>query len=76
MNGHDDSTTTNTEPMGRACLVAGCACKDARIVSPRRAAYFAVMARSRGETANRIIGADHEWRLPSAAVATPEGVIE
>jgi hypothetical protein len=76
MNGLDNTITTKTEPTRRACLVAGCACKDARIVSPRRAAYFAVMARSNGETANRIIGADDEWRLSATAGATPEGVIE
>ena len=29
-----------------ACLVAGCPCKDARIVSHRRAAFFAAVARA------------------------------
>jgi hypothetical protein len=28
-----------------ACLVAGCPCKDPRIVSHRRAAFFAAVAR-------------------------------
>jgi hypothetical protein len=46
------------------CLVEGCPCKDARIVSHRRARFFAAVARHNGETANRVIDADPEWRLP------------
>ena len=53
-------------PSKRACLVPGCPCKDARIVSHRRAAFFASLARSLGETANRFIAPDPEWRLPLA----------
>jgi hypothetical protein len=49
-------------PAGRACLVAGCSCKDARIVSPRRAAFFASWARSHGETADRQVEPDPDWR--------------
>ena len=48
-----------------ACLVAGCTCKDARILSHRRAAFVAAMARQNGETADRVIAPDPEWRLPS-----------
>ena len=47
-----------------ACLVAGCTCKDARIVSHRRAAFFAAVARRTGETADRVIPADPSWLLP------------
>jgi len=47
-----------------ACLVAGCTCKDARIVSFRRASFFAVVALRAGETADRIIAAESGWRLP------------
>ena len=47
----------------RACLVAGCTCKDARIVSHRRAAFFAAWAKDHGETANRLIDPDPTWRL-------------
>lgn len=47
-----------------ACLVAGCACKDARIVSSRRAAFFAAVARQTGETADRVIAPESGWRLP------------
>lgn len=50
-------------PGHRACLVAGCTCKDARIVSHRRAAFFAAWAKDHGETADRIVEADPTWRL-------------
>lgn len=49
-----------------ACLVAGCPCRDPRIVSHRRAAFFATQAREHGETANRIIAAEATWTLPVA----------
>jgi hypothetical protein len=51
----------------RACLVDGCPCKDARIVSRRRTAFFAVIARRTGETADRAIApeADWAWTLPT-----------
>ena len=48
-----------------ACLVAGCPCKDARIVSFRRAAFFASRARQTGQTADRVIAAEAGWRIPS-----------
>jgi hypothetical protein len=48
-----------------ACLVAGCSCKDPRIVSHRRAAFFAAVAREHGETADRTVAADPEWQLPT-----------
>jgi len=47
-----------------ACLVAGCTCKDARIISFRRAAFFADVARRAGQTADRVITPDPTWRLP------------
>lgn len=52
-------------PARSACLVAGCPCKDARIVSRRRAAFFASLARLRGETAARTVRPEADWRLPS-----------
>ena len=55
----------------RGCLVAGCPCKDARIVSRRRARIFAAVARERGETASRIVPADPEWSIPVIAVVRP-----
>ena len=47
------------------CLVAGCPCKDARIVSHRRAAFFAAVARESGETADRVVPVDPVWRIPA-----------
>jgi hypothetical protein len=49
----------------RGCLVEGCPCKDARIVSTRRAAFFADQARQHGETANRSIAPEAGWRIPT-----------
>jgi hypothetical protein len=45
------------------CLVEGCPCKDARIVSQRRAAFFAAWAVANGETADRVVPADLSWRI-------------
>ncbi len=47
----------------RGCLVEGCPCKDARIVSPRRAAFFAAWARDHGETADRAVDTEPDWRI-------------
>jgi hypothetical protein len=55
-------------PADGACLVKGCPCKDPRIVSHRRAAFFAAVAREQGETADRTIAADPDWRLPESTV--------
>ncbi|HEV8546525.1 MAG TPA: hypothetical protein VGQ64_09520 [Candidatus Limnocylindrales bacterium] len=50
----------------RTCLVAGCPCEDPRIVSHRRAAFFATLAKTHGETADRTIEPDPTWRLPTS----------
>jgi hypothetical protein len=76
MNG-SETTTTQTGSRG-ACLVVGCHCKDARILSHRRAAYVASLAIANGQTANRIVPVEAGWRLPAAdaidaADATPNG---
>lgn len=60
-----DSMTTETLPSRRTCLVDGCSCKDARIISHRRAAYFASQAKSNGQTADRIVPAEAGWRIPT-----------
>jgi hypothetical protein len=61
---HEDQKIVLVEPSPRgACLVVGCPCKDARIVSHRRAAFFAAIARRAGETADRIIAPDPAWRI-------------
>lgn len=54
-------------PAQGACLVAGCPCKDPRILSHRRVAFFAAIARDRGETADRAIVPDPDWELPALA---------
>jgi hypothetical protein len=55
----------------RACLVAGCPCKDARIVSMRRASFFGCLAQARGETADRSVAPDAEWILPKPVAFDP-----
>jgi hypothetical protein len=50
----------------RACLVEGCPCKDARIVSHRRAAFWADLARRTGATADRVIARDADWDWTSS----------
>ena len=47
------------------CLVEGCPCQDARIVSHRRAKFFAHLAVVNGETAERVIQPDPGWTLPT-----------
>jgi hypothetical protein len=46
------------------CLAPGCPCQDARIVSHRRARFFAHLAAVNGETAARVIAIDTDWRIP------------
>ena len=60
--------TTNV-PARNACLTAGCSCKDARIVSSRRAAFYATVARGSGETADRVVPAEPGWRIPAVVAA-------
>ena len=54
MNGQDETTSQETT-VKRSCRQEGCTCQGARIVSLRRAAFFAVVARKNGETADRQI---------------------
>lgn len=53
----------------RGCLQAGCPCRDARIVSHRKAAFFAAIARKAGQTADRVIAPDPDWALPTGDFA-------
>ena len=46
-----------SSPTRRACLVEGCPCKDARIVSHRRAAFFSAWAKDHGD-GHRVVKAD------------------
>ena len=66
---HDDAISTpGTPTRDRAvCLVQGCPCRDARIVSRRRASFFADLARAKGETARRVIRPEAGWTLPTSA---------
>jgi hypothetical protein len=64
-----DTNETRTEQRaGReprsGCLAEGCPCRDARIVSHRRARFFAHLAETHGETANRVIVPEPGWELP------------
>jgi hypothetical protein len=59
---------TETRTRG-ACLFNGCSCKDARIVSHRRAAFFAAVAARSGQTAHRVIDVEPGWRIPPASLA-------
>jgi hypothetical protein len=59
----------------RACLTIDCSCKDARIVSLRRAAFFAAIARQRGETASRLISPEPDWAIPQAFEAAVDDLV-
>ena len=50
-------------PVRPACLVPGCPCKDPRIISHRRAAFYAAWAKDHGETADRVVEPDPTWSL-------------
>ena len=65
-----NETTMSTGPGREArsgCLVEGCPCRDARIVSHRRARFFAHLAEVNGETAQRVIRPQPGWELPRTA---------
>ena len=65
-----NETTMSTAPGREArsgCLVEGCPCRDARIVSHRRARFFAHLAEVNGETAQRVIRPEPGWELPRTA---------
>jgi hypothetical protein len=55
-------------PPRSGCLVEGCPCRDARIVSHRRARFFAHLALENGETAQRVVAAEDDWAIPRAQV--------
>lgn len=58
---------TQQEPKHEArsgCLVDGCQCRDARIVSHRRAKFYAHLAAAHGETADRVVAPEPGWELP------------
>ena len=58
----DRRAISDQRPLRGACLVAGCPCKDPRIISTRRVAFFAEWARRHGETSDRVVEPDPDWR--------------
>ena len=68
---NESETTVQVPSRTRSCLSPGCGCTDARIVSPRRAAFHATVARANGQTANRRIDPEAGWRLRWPRLATP-----
>lgn len=70
MNGHEETISQPTTSR-RPCLVDGCGCKDARIVSRRKTAYFAARAQVTGQTADRVIAPQRGWRIPAEKPAEP-----
>ncbi len=65
-----DETTTRTRPAREtrsACLAEGCPCQDPRIVSHRRARFFAHLAEEHGETARRVVLPEPGWDIPRPA---------
>lgn len=55
------------------CLVEGCPCQDARIVSHRRGRFFAHLAVVNGETAQRVVDPDPGWSIPQAHIEEIDG---
>jgi hypothetical protein len=65
MDIHDLSTRQDPKHDARSgCLVDGCPCQDARIVSHRRAKFYAHLALIHGETADRVIRPEPGWEIP------------
>lgn len=62
MDVQSERVAMTNEPVRHACLVGGCPCKDPRIISTRRVAFFADWARRHQETADRRIEPDPLWR--------------
>lgn len=62
---HIEIVEANETRARGACHISGCTCKDVRIVSHRRAAFFAYVARRSGQTADRVLAAEPDWRIPS-----------
>lgn len=68
MNGPDE-TVAQSPTVAHSCCTKGCSCHDGRIVSHRRAAFFAAVARASGETADRQIAPQPGWRIWAEATA-------
>ena len=55
------------------CLVEGCPCQDARIVSHRRARFFAHLALVNGESAERVVLPEPGWTVPQVPIEEIDG---
>jgi hypothetical protein len=61
--------TDAERPIHRACLVPGCPCKAERIVSTRRSAFLAAVARTSGEAAGSHRSPEPAWRFVGLPIA-------
>jgi hypothetical protein len=65
MDTNDLATGSQAKQEARSgCLAEGCPCRDARIVSHRRAKFFAHLAVVNGETAQRVVRPEPGWSIP------------
>jgi hypothetical protein len=62
----ETATQAESPRAHRGCLVDGCPCRDARIVSFRRAAFIRALATRNGETAARVVAFDPSWSVTQA----------
>ena len=51
------------------CLAEGCPCRDPRILSQRRARFYAHLARLNGETPRRVVRPEPGWELPKVGLS-------
>ena len=56
-------------PTVRGCLVEGCSCRDARILSYRKLEFFRALAKQRGQTLERVVPVGNL----SALLVRPDG---
>jgi hypothetical protein len=73
MDTNDLITSHGSKGERSGCLVEGCPCRDARIVSHRRARFFAHLAVANGETAQRVVAPQAGWAIPLATTEEIDG---
>ena len=74
MDANELITGHGSKPEARSgCLAEGCPCRDARIVSHRRARFFAHLAVVNGETAQRVVDPEPGWSIPQPRGEDIEG---
>jgi hypothetical protein len=57
-----ETMATASSARGR-CLAPGCPCADGRILLHRHAAFFAALAAKNGQTADRVMAPEPEWKI-------------